>query len=107
MSHYTPHIIGAGEFQRKTATIFRQVAQSERESLIVTHNVPQAVIMSIPRYEMLRALEELEFIPHRKSSPSRIRESFEKSHLYTKEFLCDLEEGLKKSSLYSKRKKKS
>ncbi|GEM_PF-3151852 len=106
MRHYTPSIIGAGDLQRKAATILREVARSERESLIVTHNNPQAVIMSIPRYEALRALEELEFIPHRKTSPSHIRKSFEQTGLYSKEFLKDLDRGLKKSSLYSKKKKK-
>lgn len=50
--------------------------------------------------------EEFELIPHRKIAPSRIRKLFEKSHLYSAEFIHDLEEGLKKTSLCSRRKKK-
>lgn len=102
MPQYTPNIIGAGELQRNAATLLRKVAQSEKESFVVTHNKPNVVIMSVGRYEELKALEELEFIPHRKTSPSRVRNSFARTGLYSEEFLDDLEDGLKKSSLYSK-----
>lgn len=101
MPQYTPNIIGAGELQRNAATILRRVSQSERESFVVTHNKPSVVIMSVARYEGLKALEELEFIPHRKTSPSKIRHSFERAGLYSKEFLDDIEDGLSKSSIYS------
>lgn len=101
MSKYTPHLIGAGELQRNASTIIQEISKSDTESFIVTHNEPKIVIMSIHRYEKLKALEDLEFIPHRKTSPKQIRESFEKTGLYSKKFLNDLEEGLKKSSLYS------
>ena len=102
MPQYTPNIIGAGELQRNVATILRNVAQSEQESFVVTHNKPNVVIMSVARYEELKALEELEFIPHRKTSPARVRNSFARTGLYSEEFLDDLEDGLEKSSLYSK-----
>lgn len=101
MPKATPHLIGSGDLQRNAATIIKEVASREEESFIVTRNEPQVVIMSIQRYEELKALEDLEFIPHRKNSPGKIRESFERSGLYSKEFLDDLESGLKKSSLYS------
>lgn len=102
MSQYTPNIIGAGELQRSAATILRKVAQSEKESFVTTHNKPTVVVMSIARYEELKALEELELIPHRKISPARIRNSFARTGLYSKEFLDDMEDGLAKSSVYSK-----
>lgn len=102
MPQYTPNIIGAGELQRNAATLLRKVAQSEKESFVVTHNKPRVVVMSIARYEKLKALEELELIPHRKTSPARVRESFARTGLYSKEFLNDVEDGLKKSSVYSK-----
>ncbi len=102
MPQYTPNIIGAGQLQRNAATILRKIAQSEKESFVVTHNKPQIVVMSIARYEELKSLEELAFIPHRKTSPARIRDSFARTGLYRKEFLDALEDGLKKSSAYSK-----
>lgn len=101
MAKYVPNIIGAGELQRNAATIIREVSKSEEESFVVTRNEPQIVIMSIHRYEKLKALEDLEFIPHRKTSPQQIRQSFEKTGLYSKAFLDDLEDGLNKSSPYS------
>lgn len=101
MAHYIPNLIGAGELQRNAATIIKKVSKSEEESFVVTRNEPKIVIMSIKRYEELKALEDLEFIPHRKTSPEHIRKSFEQSGIYSKEFLDDLEDGLKKSSLYS------
>lgn len=102
MPQYTPNIIGAGQLQRNAATILRKVAQSEKESFVVTHNKPSVVVMSIARYEELKSLEELELKPHRKTSPAQIRDSFARTGLYRKEFLDDLEDGLKKSSTYSK-----
>lgn len=106
MPRYIPQIIGAGELQRKTATILREVSRSDQESFIVTHNEPQAVIMSIMRYERLKAVEGIEFIPHQKKTPRQIRASFENTGRYSKEFLHDLEEGLKKSSIYLKKSRK-
>lgn len=101
MSKHVPTLIGAGELQRNASTILREVEASEQESFVVSHNEPKVVIMSIKRYEELKALEDLEFIPHRKTSPKKIRESFESTGLYSKAFLDDLEDGLKHSSLYS------
>lgn len=101
MPKYTPHLIGAGELQRNAATILKEVALSEKESFVVTRNIPQVVIMSLKRYEQLKAIENLELIPHRKTSPKAIRQSFEQTGLYSKAFLDDLENGLKKSSPYS------
>ena len=102
MSQHTPNIIGAGALARNVATILRKVAGSDQESFVVTHNKPKVVIMSVARYEELKALEELEFIPHRKTSPAKVRASFAQTGLYRREFLDDLEEGLKQSSIYSK-----
>ena len=101
MHYYTPNIIGAGELHRKAATVLRQVAASDRESFVVTHNEPRVVIMSIPRYETLRALEDEALFPHPKTSPQRVRAAFAKTRKYSKDFLNDLEGGLKKSSLYA------
>lgn len=101
MKKYIPRLIGAGELQKKTATILKEVAASEEESVVITHNQPQVVIMSIQRYEKLKSLEDLTFIPHQKSSPAQIRQSFASTGRYSKEFLDDLENGLEKTSLYS------
>ena len=101
MSKHTPHLIGAGELQKNASIIIKQIEASDQESFVVTHNQPKIVIMSIKRYEKLKALEDLEFIPHQASSPAKIRASFEKTGLYSAEFLDDLEKGLKKTSLYS------
>lgn len=103
MRSYVPKIIGAGELQRKTADVLKKIAQEEEECFVVTHNVPQIVMMNIGRYSQLKALEELELNPHRKTSLSQVRQSFEKKGLYSKAFLDDLEDGLKKSSVYSKK----
>lgn len=97
MKRYVPRLIGAGELQKKTAVILKEVAASEEESVVITHNQPQVVIMSIQRYEKLKSFEDL----YQKSSPSQIRQSFEKTGRYSKKFLDDLENGLEKSSLYS------
>lgn len=101
MAAYIPNIIGSGELQKNVSVIIKKVAQSEEESFVVTNNEPKIVMMSLTRYQELKALEDLELIPHRKTSPKHIQKSFEKSRLYSKEFLDDLEDGLKKSSLYS------
>ena len=102
MTQYSPNIIGTGTLQRNAPSVIRKVASSHQESFIVTHNEPKAVIMSLARYEELKTMEELAFIPHRKSSPRRIRQSFEKTGRYSAAFLDDLEEGLRKSSIYSR-----
>jgi prevent-host-death family protein len=102
MSKYIPNIIGSGELQKNAADVIRKVSKSEEESIVVTRNEPKIVIMSIKRYEKLKALEDIEFIPHKKTSVEKIKESFKNSGLYSDEFLDDLEDGLKKSSHYSK-----
>ena len=101
MSNPIPNIIGSGELQKNAATVIKKISNSNEESFVVTNNKPKVVIMSIIRYKELKAFEDLEFIPHRKSSPQQIRQSFEKTGLYSKEFLDDMEDGLEKSSLYS------
>lgn len=101
MATYIPNIIGSGELQKNVSVIIKKVARSEEESFVVTNNEPKIVMMSLARYQELKALEDLEFIPHRKTSSKQIRESFAKSGRYSKDFLDDLEDGLKKSSLYS------
>lgn len=96
-----PSIIGSGALQKNAATVLKQVEKSGEESFIVTNNKPRIVVMSIYRYQELKALEDLEFIPHRKTSPQQVRASFEKTGLYSKKFLDDMEDGLRKSSLYA------
>lgn len=102
MAAYIPNIIGSGELQKNASIVIRKIAKSDEESFVVTNNEPKIVMMSLSRYQELKALEDLEFIPHKKTSPKQIRGSFEKTGLYTKGFLDDLEDGLKKSSLYRK-----
>ncbi|MBI2464234.1 type II toxin-antitoxin system Phd/YefM family antitoxin [Candidatus Peregrinibacteria bacterium] len=100
MSKYILRIIGSGDFQKNAAKIIKEVAKSEKESIVVTRNNPQIVIMSIDRYEKLKAIENLEFIPHIKTSPQQISESFKNTGLYSDDFIADMEDGIKKSSLY-------
>lgn len=97
MKTYVPSIIGSGELQRNAATIIKKLENSDQESFIVTRNEPKLVIMSIKRYEKLKALEDLELKPHNPSSTSEIIKSFKKAGHYSKKFLEDLEDGLKKS----------
>lgn len=58
MDKYIPNIIGIGEFQKNASSFLKNFQQKHREGLIVSHNKPQAVIMSLKRYEELRSLEE-------------------------------------------------
>lgn len=101
MANPVPTIIGTGELQKNASLVIKKIAVSHGDSFIVTNNEPKIVMMSISRYRELKALEDIEFIPHRKSSPKLIRKSFEKTGLYSKDFLDDMEDGLSKSSLYS------
>jgi len=101
MKKLITNVVGAGEIQKNAGGIITRISQSEEDVLVLKNNKPQVVMMSVGRYEKLKALEDLEFIPHRKMVPSAIRESFGAIGLYSKDFLDDLEEGLKKSSLYS------
>jgi len=57
MKKAIPYIIGIGELQRKAADIIKSV-ESEQEGFIVSHNQPQAVLMSLKRYQQLKSLEE-------------------------------------------------
>ncbi|MFA5995680.1 MAG: type II toxin-antitoxin system prevent-host-death family antitoxin [Patescibacteria group bacterium] len=97
MSQAIPNIIGIAELQRKAPAILKQIASDAYESIVVNHNIPKAVIMSLARYEQLKALETLEFIPHRKTSPTAIRSSLASTGLYSEDFLNDVENGLNKA----------
>lgn len=57
MENFTPKIIGIGEFQKKTSHFLKEL-KNKKESFLVSHNKPQAVIMSLDRYATLRSLEE-------------------------------------------------
>ncbi len=58
MKKAIPYIIGVGELQRKASEIIKQVDAKHEEGFIVSHNQPQAVIMSLKRYQQLKMLEE-------------------------------------------------
>ena len=56
MDKYLPNIVGIGDFQKKAAHYLKKM-KGKQESVLVSHNKPQAVLMSLERYEELRALE--------------------------------------------------
>ena len=53
-----PYIIGIGELQRGASIIIKKIDLEKEEGFIVSHNEPKAVLMSLKRYERLKALEE-------------------------------------------------
>lgn len=57
MKAAVPELIGMGQLQRETTQTIRKVAREGQEAFIVSHNKPQAVLMSLTRYKMLTALE--------------------------------------------------
>lgn len=58
MKKAIPYIIGIGELQRRASSIIKEVATHHEEGVIVSHNQPQAVLVSLKRYSHLQALEE-------------------------------------------------
>ncbi len=58
MENYIPNIIGIGDFQKKASVYLKRLKGAFREGLLVSHNKPQAVLMSLDRYEELRRLED-------------------------------------------------
>lgn len=58
MKGTVPELIGMGQLQRETTQTIRKVAREGQEAFIVSHNKPQAVLMSLERYKILKALEE-------------------------------------------------
>ena len=58
MKKAVPYIIGIGELQRRASSVIREVATHHEEGVIVSHNQPQAVLVSLKRYARLQALEE-------------------------------------------------
>lgn len=104
MPKYTPTIIGTGQLQRHTAQVLNSIAKSSSESFVVTNNRPTAVLMSIERYEKLKALEEITFLPHQPTAIPAIRKAFQETGYYSEAFIDDLASGLKKTSLYHKAK---
>lgn len=57
MKKVIPNIIGVGQLQRQVATVIKLI-QDREEAFIVSHNEPQAVMMSLARYQELMNLEE-------------------------------------------------
>lgn len=57
MKKAIPFIIGVGELQRGLSQILRSI-DKEEEGIIVSHNQPKAVLMTLKRYEKLKNLEE-------------------------------------------------
>lgn len=57
MKKYIPYLIGIGELQRQASSVIQEVEDKE-EGFIVSHNEPQAVLLSLKRYAALKALEE-------------------------------------------------
>lgn len=53
-----PYIVGIGELQRKAASVIEKIDSQGGEGFVVSHNEPKAVLMSLKRYERLKALEE-------------------------------------------------
>lgn len=53
-----PYIIGIGELQREASSVIKKIDLNHEEGFIVSHNEPKAVLMSLKRYERLKALEE-------------------------------------------------
>lgn len=58
MKPVVPELIGIGQLQRATTQTIRKVSQGKEEAFIVSHNKPQAVLLSLTRYEELKGLEE-------------------------------------------------
>ena len=59
MKKAVPYIIGIGELQRQASSVIKEVETKHEEGFIVSHNEPQAVLMSLKRYTQLKALEEV------------------------------------------------
>lgn len=51
------NMIGIGEFQKQAAAYLKKIKGHKQESILVSHNKPQAIVMSLERYEELRSLE--------------------------------------------------
>ncbi|MBI4365232.1 MAG: hypothetical protein HY543_00260 [Deltaproteobacteria bacterium] len=58
MKKLIPELIGIGQLQRETTQTVRKIAQKNEEAFIVSHNKPQAVLISLSRYQTLKTLEE-------------------------------------------------
>ncbi|MBI2346529.1 MAG: hypothetical protein HYV03_06570 [Deltaproteobacteria bacterium] len=58
MKRAIPELIGMGQLQREATRTIRRIAHEGQEAFIVSHNKPQAVLLSLRRYQELRALEE-------------------------------------------------
>ncbi len=57
MKKAIPYIIGVGQLQRQLAVVIKMI-HNHQEGLIVSHNEPQAVMMSLERYQNLISLEQ-------------------------------------------------
>ena len=57
MKKAIPYIIGVGELQREASSVLKAV-KKHQEGIVVSHNQPQAVLISLERYARFKALEE-------------------------------------------------
>ena len=58
MEKYIPNMIGICDFQKRASSYLKKIKEQKREGILVSHNKPQAVLMSLQRYQELRQLEE-------------------------------------------------
>jgi len=56
-----PYLIGVGDLQRKASSVIREITDKHGEGFVVSHNEPQAVLISLKRYEALKALEDAKY----------------------------------------------
>ncbi len=105
MATYIPQLVGAGELQKNASSVIKKIAESSEESVIVNRNIPVVVIMSIQRYEQLRAHEEHQLKPFQTPSLDKVRDGLQSTGKYSKDLIEDITDGLKKSSFYSNKKK--
>lgn len=80
MKRSIPYIIGIGELQRQASSIIQAVEDKYGEGFVVSHNEPKAVLISLKRYEQLKALEEDEIL----SRVQKGNEEFKKDKILKK-----------------------
>jgi prevent-host-death family protein len=62
MRKAVPYIVGIGELQRQASFVIKRIRSRHGEGFIVSHNEPKAVLISLERYERLKALENAKSI---------------------------------------------
>lgn len=58
MKKAIPYIVGIGQLQRQASSVIKALDHKYEEGFIVSHNEPQAVILSLKRYQELKDLEK-------------------------------------------------